>query len=589
MNQYKDRFENLHQAVDVGGDLYYMGPEKTVELGFKTYKNFQDSFGSDSRTEYLIRKYLYYSLKDKKRTKFDNDEEKQELINILKKRAKQLEESKQFTNSTLKSEQIKRSFLNIQQLIKIFEGPEYEGVEFPKLPSIPKLFECTKSKKFIKELTNDQIFNLILEMAWYLLHPQKVPSEIECKWADLIQQLDKLRINDIITEIKQSDSNNIENGTNALNYFDKINVKKFIKANNIESALDEAKNVVNKIQDENENNKLKERLKILLQILQMKKYLSNDLENNSDNIKIIGEAEVEKIKKNMIRNPMSGGAIKTIEKSLGNAMKHFFDYYKIIYYPIYDFIESNLSNYLKINNSNINNIKKVIIPQLTTLLHMCNNLNPSEGEKVAAGLNTYGIYRIKNIDDEIISFINSMLKSTQTYLTTIPDDTEKNIFNEQLFHLPKVRLSSLVNKFGNSKLYKDPDQIPYIQFFTVGGNITLMPQEKFLGSKNNPELNQEVYNAINDFLKPTDLYIICTQGKNKSQDIPMNVYEIDFDSIDVSNNGIKIDNIPDNYFNKYKDPVLYFEKIVELSPYVVFNDAELALSIFIAFKDLMPN
>jgi hypothetical protein len=45
---------------------------------------------------------------------------------------------------------------------------------------------------------------------------------------------------------------------------------------------------------------------------------------------------------------------------------------------------------------------------------------------------------------------------------------------------------------------------------------------------------------------------------------------------------------PENYFNKNKEPVMYLEKLVTITPYVVFNDAELALSIFIAFKELMP-
>ena len=77
------------------------------------------------------------------------------------------------------------------------------------------------------------------------------------------------------------------------------------------------------------------------------------------------------------------------------------------------------------------------------------------------------------------------------------------------------------------------------------------------------------------------------------------MYEIDFDSIDVAENGIKIEHLPDNYFNleenkektgkTEKTDELFLDKIVTIKPYVVFNDAELALSIFTAFKELMPN
>ena len=55
------------------------------------------------------------------------------------------------------------------------------------------------------------------------------------------------------------------------------------------------------------------------------------------------------------------------------------------------------------------------------------------------------------------------------------NDKDKNTFNKQLFELPKVRLSyTYLNKFLNFNTFKDPDTIPYIQFFTVGGNIELM-------------------------------------------------------------------------------------------------------------------
>jgi hypothetical protein len=45
----------------------------------------------------------------------------------------------------------------------------------------------------------------------------------------------------------------------------------------------------------------------------------------------------------------------------------------------------------------------------------------------------------------------------------------------------------------------------------------------------------------------------------------------------------------DNFFNKKeKEDTLFFDKLVKLTPYVICNDTELALSILIAFKDLMP-
>jgi hypothetical protein len=256
-----------------------------------------------------------------------------------------------------------------------------------------------------------------------------------------------------------------------------------------------------------------------------------------------------------------------------------YDFFKDVYDPVYTLIDTSLTSYSRSESD----IKKVVIPQLTTVLHICNNLNPSEN--IEGGSNTFGIYKITNVEKEVIDFINNMLSSTSMYVDKFPDNKDKNIFNKQLFELPKVRLSSLLNKFLNFNTFKDPDTIPYIQFFTVGGNMELMSKDKFI---NQNKISEPVFNAINEFFNKDDLYILCTKSENISENIPMNMYQIDYDSIDISQTGIKIDNLVSNYFNKNRDPELYLENLVTISPYVVFNDAELALSIFLLFKYLLP-
>jgi pyridoxal biosynthesis lyase PdxS len=42
------------------------------------------------------------------------------------------------------------------------------------------------------------------------------------------------------------------------------------------------------------------------------------------------------------------------------------------------------------------------------------------------------------------------------------------------------------------------------------------------------------------------------------------------------------------HFNDAKKTALYFEQMVKQKPYVIYNNAELALSILIAFKEHMP-
>lgn len=580
MTDFIDPFPSLPQVIDIGGDRYFMGSEKPIELSFRSRQDYINSFGSDRQTEYLLRKYMFYSLKAKKRLSFDSPEDKEQLIAILKKRAKNITASKQFTSSVLKNTLLQRSFINIERLVQELEGAEYkkDGEPF----KFPDILPCTKAKKYVKQIPEDKLFQMIIEIAWYLVHPDQVPSKIQCDWAKLVKELDMLRLDNIVSEIRQAEqAKGVEPSAQAFNYFKKINLETLAKsAKSVNNALEQAKEMALQIQAENASNDIKERLKALMDVLVLKKYLSNDLQQ-------IDPATIDKIKLDMPANPMTGGnktiggAVKALEKPLGVAIQPLFDYFKVVFDPIYSLVESSLTTYSK--NSDV--VKKVVIPQLTTLLHICNNLNPSETAE--GGANTYGIYRLKNVDPEIITFLNTMLGSTSTYLSQFQDDKDKNTFNRQLFELPKVRLTSLLNKFVNSTTYKDPDTIPYIQFLSVGGNVELQSKDKFMDPKN-PQHTEQVFNAINEYFTKDNLYILCTKSENTSQDIPMNMYEIDFDTVDVADVGITIDNIPENYFNKNKEPELYLENLVTLLPYVVFNDAELALSIFIAFKELMP-
>jgi hypothetical protein len=103
-------------------------------------------------------------------------------------------------------------------------------------------------------------------------------------------------------------------------------------------------------------------------------------------------------------------------------------------------------------------------------------------------------------------------------------------------------------------------------------------------------LKEKLNNAVKEFYKEDNIYIVCTKSDNITEQIPINVYDIDYSLVDVSNNTTNIDNIPENYFNKNKDMLsdIYFENLLDIKPYTVYNDTELALSIFIALKELMP-
>ena len=581
MTEYIDSFPELPLMIDIGGMKYYMGELKPVELAYKNRSEFKNTFGKDPRTEFILRKYMFPDLQSKGKLQFDSPAEKDELIKILEKRAAQLQSSTEFSSSTLKNTIFQQSYLNIQRLLQQLKGSNWKPAKSSSM-KIPDLLPCTKAKKYIKTIPEERLFELILELSWMLLNPDKVPKYIECSWAGLIKKLDTLRLGDIMTMIRdEQEKKGIKIDKKPLNYLANVDIKKVSKAPTIKNALDQVKSMALELQGENAKQSMEERLKTLLNMLEVKKYLSNTLPVDDKRMKIIDTDAAGKISKSLISNPMRGGAGAILDKPLGLAMVPLFDYFRQVYDPMYSFLESSISTYTK---GEAEKTKTITIPSLLTLLHLCNNINRSMPDN--SKRNIYGVYRVINVDDNIMSFINNVLDSTITKLESIPDKTEKFGFNKQIFELPKVRLSTLLNKFA-SNAYKDPETIPSIQFFTVGKNLTIPTKDAFMNPAK-PELTEKVYTELTSFFNPKDLYIVYTTKDNVSEDIPMNLYQVDLNSVDVGETAIKFNNLDDNYFNTNKTPELFLDKLVTLREYVIFNDAELALSILLAFKELMP-
>lgn len=275
-----------------------------------------------------------------------------------------------------------------------------------------------------------------------------------------------------------------------------------------------------------------------------------------------------------------GGALSIFDKKLGIAMQPFFDYFKGMYDPIYSFLESTMKNYSK-QNPTIN-----LLPSLLTLLHLCMNIRPAANRE--GGQPSYGVYRILHTPPELLSYLRLLILRTEERVNELPSDEEKNLFQEQVFSLPKVRLTTLLNPFVNPKAYKDPEEFPYFQLFTVGDNLTIPPRETFLNASN-PKLTELAYESVEEFFEENDLYLVCTRPSQAREGIPMNVYTVDFDTIDVGETSFPIDVMSDHYFNKKKnDKTPTLEKLVELTPYVCCNDGEVALSALIGLKERMP-
>ena len=496
----------------------------------------------------------------------------------MKKRSKQLIQSNEFSSSLLKNASFQRVLLNLQAILQELEGSSLK----PTQPA------SNKNVEYITSLSKETIAQLILELSWYLLHPDKVPRDTSREWATIIKKLDQLRVADFVDRIHTIEKNKtISPLGSPLNYFQRINVGKTAQSNN---ALEEAVQMATQIEDTTLQESLQDRLKMLVEILQAKKYLQNSLPTNTDGF-VINASTIKKLKNQIGSNPLAenapepapepaqkGGTNTTIDRKWSIAMQPLFTYFKGTFDPVYGFIDETVREWNRTTKN------RNIIPSVLLLLHLCQQIHPSESSE--GGLPTYGVYRVDNIPSTLLSYVNHLLKQTDAYATAMPDE-EKNAFKEQIIKLPNVRLTTLLSPSAKPTAFKDPESFPYIQLCTVGGNITIPSKETFLDS-DHPKLTEQAHIAVTDFFRPECLYVIVTKGSQTRDALPTHAHTIDFTKVDVEDTTIPIETLPDTYFStKHTETELYLENLVELKEYVYCNDAELALSILIAYKDRM--
>jgi hypothetical protein len=564
MTDYQDIYPTLSPVINMGGMKYYLLGNKPVELAYRSRADYIKDFGNSPNTEGLLRKYMYPDVISKSKLLFDSAQEKSDLIQIIKQRIVALERSNEYSSSTLKNQIFQNSHNALQNIISELKKARVRGDAI----SSEKVAKCEKDKQYVLNIPDDKKFQLILEMVWYLLNPDKLPADISCEWAKTIKNLDNLRLGDIVKNIQSASQTN--DTAEPLSYLKRINFEKMGKKPTIKNALDEAKHMALQIQDKTAKETMEMRLQSILSILQARKYL----EKNTSSLTNSDFNDLKKgLNMTLISNPISAQSIaqkggdNSANVPLAITMTPFFNYFKLTYDPIYSILEKSITDYKKSNT--------ISIPSLLVLLHICSNVSSDK----------HGIYKLTNVDKNTRNFIQSMLGYTVQHLDTIPEKSDKYKFNRMLYYLPKVHLSTLLNKYIDKAYYKSPDDIPLIQFFIPGTNLNLFKDD-------NAQKSSIITDKIQDELKKyfednnTTLYMTVSKSTNNLEDIPMKVSLIDFSKVNIGEINLPTDTLADNYFNNNETDTL--DKLVKLTDYVVFNDAELALSIFIAFKDLIP-
>jgi hypothetical protein len=246
-------------------------------------------------------------------------------------------------------------------------------------------------------------------------------------------------------------------------------------------------------------------------------------------------------------------------KELSLALLPLFDSIKSMYQPVYGMLESCMIR------SRIK--KRKILEPLLVLLHISNYF-------VGSRKDSYGIYRIRNTNKLLTPFITAQLQCTAARMKKMKPNKRKKCL-ESIHQLSPIRVSSLPKRNAVPSIKKE-SPLPTVQYITLNGNLTIPPFERFYRKGSESE-KESTFQAITDFFTKDDIYMVYAPP----EEIPMNLYEIDYSTVDTKDNHIPIIK-HDSYFTSHSHDLQSFAPLVENA---IYTNGELVLSIFIALKE----
>jgi hypothetical protein len=579
MDPSNDKHKGFPTTVDVGGELFDLLGTHDVSASHKGYDTFKKTFTTsrygDLDVEYLLRRYLYVG-HDIEKITFDQPTDRFDLIKVIKKRIQQLKESKEFSSQFVKNIPIQRFKDQLENYV------------------LPELIKGSRLKRTtVPKLTENEIFQTILEISWYLAHPNEVPQVMENEWTVVLNQLKELRITDLVKTIRQlEEEKGIPHEDKPIRYFKKLDMDRVTSSSTLEGALDRIKKMVTVVNSEPIKPQMEQRLRNLVNVLQIKQYVDGSEPVNNSGIPIIN---TRRLSSNLMSNPrgaasasssneetpQKGGnskVISTLSAPLGQAILPIFDYLKMLYDPIYGILEKGITS----------SVQRAVLPHILLLLHLCNEFNaPSTAVK-----REFGLYHIKNISEEARTFLSEQIQKLNQATYEMSTDEEREIFRKQLFELPNLRLRSLVKNDGTLPTGVNQQQsIFHLQFFVVGGNLEIPSQDEF--REKNPDIDTSVYPVLKDSFPQGSVFLCYTDASTKYEDIPFQLFEVDFNEIKVNDPTIairpfseKMDTLIKNDLIKEDKRIL--DQLLTIKPYLHYNYPQLALSVLLALKQRMP-
>jgi hypothetical protein len=550
----------LSDFVDIGGECFNVtganavvspterNNTKTYDLICKSSTEFYNTFRSIIAefpdTLRLFRTYLPYQLPQLQGIQ---EYEKVLLKSIIQKRIDSLAISMENSKKTsIKNGQFFNYHRDLKKLLKEIDAAE-------GTPSVTSLDDLKKRVK--DKFSKEKVYYVLMELAWYLLHPDQIKSNSD-SWVKLLDTVEKLNLGELVKSIHKSDRHTMQ-----------IDVNRVNDATILDAALS--------VPDDSAE--LKQRLESILQLFVTRKYLKKIDKNTKGPVVNINDLSgklsesmkggADNTNENAVSSPVNHtnsknatNSFKINRESMANMMKPFYEFFKQKYAPITDALSKELPDGLS-------------LVSLSKLLFICQKITSQEPIQ-------HGIYRLTHTDDSVVAFLRTQLGTVQAHVKEMEaNGKEIKPFIEMAGIVPLVSIKTLLNRHGNSGHYTDPDNLPIVRFMIKG--INLEPNEMEF---DDTDIKEKFDNAIQQIFTDDAIYLVCNTAS--STQTPMNIYDIDYSTVNVSKD-TWVATEQTGYF-KDKKPEMMLETAMKVNPNIIFNHGMLALSMFIASEELLP-
>uniref|UniRef100_A0A6C0DE61 J domain-containing protein n=1 Tax=viral metagenome TaxID=1070528 RepID=A0A6C0DE61_9ZZZZ len=282
MAEEDDPHRVYEKVVDIGGDCYFLEDDQTsLKMGCKSYVEFKKTFDpklynrSLKDIEYIFGRYLAFG--NHQLDTFHGDD-KDNLIQLLTTRIKQLKESNEYSSSRIINSRMKTYVDNIYAILaKLGEGEV-----------VPN--NVGEADTF----SDEELYQFILELTWFLTHADKVPKQNRKLWNEMVKKMRDIGLGTIAQQIRQNNSANSKPPA-AANFFSGINTTQMKEAKTLRQAVGES------------DDTLRPKFQSLITLLRLKGYLG---QSNSYNVSMQNDLTSKMLNQRVVQGPRARTGVR---------------------------------------------------------------------------------------------------------------------------------------------------------------------------------------------------------------------------------------------------------------------------------------